>query len=294
MGIMFQHASNKNKGRHNDQEHQHQHYVLYLFCMMMPIQNKGHFVLWAMCNAASLYDYGGSNIPTFFGIAITQRTLLNYVSKIKDENSVLTKARSTLKKYNLAICIFDNSQIVQPLKFQRFFKSAKVTLTTSRIFLQPYISDNMDDMIFSNKMPEHKYIDPNIPSPYGMPSFQDMDGLCAKVLFANKSLEPTVDIDMSGNRAWYYVKKIRESLQLHKFRWMLPMNHEKQKFLFCNETHYASMLGLGILDKLLKANKKKINRVWSGLLLESSAFQRKVVDTWRRSNIPHARVLIPP
>eukprot|EP00957_Ditylum_brightwellii_P048356 3669949-Ditylum_brightwellii.AAC.1 len=158
MGIMFQHAINKNKGQHNDQEHQCQRYVLYLFCMMMRIQNKGHCVWWVMCNAASLYGYGGSNIPTFFGIAITQGTFLKYVSKIKDGNS-----------------------IVQPLKFQQFFKSAKVTLTTSRFFLQPYIPDNMGDIILSSKMPDHKYIDPNIPSPYGMPSFEDMDGSCAKV-----------------------------------------------------------------------------------------------------------------
>eukprot|EP00957_Ditylum_brightwellii_P042487 3217154-Ditylum_brightwellii.AAC.1 len=78
------------------------------------------------------------------------------------------------------MCIFANSKIVQPLKFQWFFKSATVTLTTSRMFLQPYIPDNLDDIIFTNKMPEHKYIDPNIPLPYGMPAFEDMVELCAK------------------------------------------------------------------------------------------------------------------
>eukprot|EP00957_Ditylum_brightwellii_P105228 8020961-Ditylum_brightwellii.AAC.1 len=124
-------------------------------------------------------------------------------------------------------------------------------------------------------MPEPKYIDPNIPSLYGMPSFEDMDGLCAKVLFANKSLEPNMDSDMPGNRVWCYVKFFRESLQLYKFRWMLPMNHQKKRFTFYNETHYASMLGLGIFDKLLKASKKIFNRVWPGLLLESSVFQRR-------------------
>eukprot|EP00957_Ditylum_brightwellii_P210820 15365439-Ditylum_brightwellii.AAC.1 len=122
----------------------------------------------------------------------------------------------------------NTKEIVQSLKFQQFFKSATVTLNTSRIFLQPYIPDKMDDIIFTNKMPEPEYIDPNIPSLYGMPAFEDMAGLCAKVLFANKSLEPNMDSDMSGNCVWCYVKKIRESLKLHRFRWMFPMNCQKK------------------------------------------------------------------
>eukprot|EP00957_Ditylum_brightwellii_P211381 15366112-Ditylum_brightwellii.AAC.2 len=150
MGIMFQHTINKNKGRHNDQEHHRQ---------------------------PSLYGYGGSNIPTFFGIAITQGTLLNYVSKLKDGNSV--------------------------------------TLTTSRIFLQPYIPDNMDDIIFPARC-------------------QNINTLIQTSLHRMECLHLRTWMD--------HVPK--ESLQLHKFRWMLPINHHQKKFLFFNETHYASMLGL--------------------------------------------------
>ena len=52
------------------------HYALYIFCILVPIRNQKTFIWWEMCNSASHYGHGCSNLTVLFGIYISQTSHL--------------------------------------------------------------------------------------------------------------------------------------------------------------------------------------------------------------------------
>jgi hypothetical protein len=78
------------------------------------------------------------------------------------------------------ISVWDNSQLVTPLKFQRGGCSSVLSKVTSRIFVKPYVpsyGSTLPASLWTNNptLPESvaiTYLDQPIPSPVGMASFE--------------------------------------------------------------------------------------------------------------------------
>ena len=71
----------------------------------------------------------------------------------------------------IGICIFDNSQMIQSLKFQRGGKSSEFSLVTSWLFLKAMIQI----LVLLFQWPQEKvpltYVDQRIPLPPGMGNY---------------------------------------------------------------------------------------------------------------------------
>ena len=90
----------------------------------------------------------------------------------------MIRTKETLKASgDFGVAIFDNSQLIEQLKFQRNAKSSSVTLTTSRCFLKPMLPTNMDDINFGDEKVPITYHNQIIPSPYNFPAFE----LCSRL-----------------------------------------------------------------------------------------------------------------
>ncbi len=79
----------------------------------------------------------------------------NILRKIESEglsfHKVMIRTKETLRASgDFGVAIFDNSQLIEQLKFQRNAKSSSVTLTTSRCFLKPMFPTNMDEINFGS------------------------------------------------------------------------------------------------------------------------------------------------
>ena len=104
--------------------------------MMMRIRDPHNFVWWACCNAASEYGNGANKIPIYFGVAVTQNTLLQNLNEISKKDCITRKTIKSMENEQFVIASFDNSQIFSSRKFQRGGNSSKVLLATSRMFLK--------------------------------------------------------------------------------------------------------------------------------------------------------------
>ena len=90
-------------------------------------------------------------------------------------SQIVTKTICTLNKHkNFVITIFDNLQVNIPIKFQRFGLCANMAIATCRMFAEPVVCEYIDNMILPNKEVCITYIDQAIPSPYGMPEYEDI------------------------------------------------------------------------------------------------------------------------
>ena len=95
------------------------------------IRNPHNFVNWAMCNAASEWGHGGTNMAVFFGIAVAQTTLLRNLTKLTKAHSIMLRTVATLSLIYFVVATFDNSQVIRKKKFQSGGNSSTVTLVTS-------------------------------------------------------------------------------------------------------------------------------------------------------------------
>ena len=69
---------------------------------------------------------------------------------------------------------FDNSKVNIPKKFQRFGSCANMVIATCRLFAKPTLRDYVETMDIPEEIIPITYIDQPIPSPYGMPRFEDV------------------------------------------------------------------------------------------------------------------------
>ena len=108
---------------------------LYQFLLMCRKQNPQFFTPWALINTVS--SYGGKNvdIQVFFGLAITVTTMLGKLNKRYPFEMVMRKTnRTLLNSGDCGVCVFNNSQMIQSLKFQRGGHSSEILLVTSHLF----------------------------------------------------------------------------------------------------------------------------------------------------------------
>ena len=124
-------------------------------------------------------------------------------------DKIMIRTKENLKASgDFGIAIFDNSQLIEQLKFQRNAKSSLVvTLTTSRCFLKPMLPTNMGDINFGDeKVPIIYLTNQTIPSPYNFPAFE-MENTISKTSFFPTYLAVTDSIDLSGERVEAYCCK---------------------------------------------------------------------------------------
>ena len=105
---------------------------------------------------------------------------------------------------SFGVAIFDNSQNIQSLKFQRFGRSSTVTLTTSRCFLMPMNPVFPSNTIFHNNQFHIIYHNQIITSPHGMPAFQSIPKMSANIFERDIFPKDDTSIDMSGYRVEAY------------------------------------------------------------------------------------------
>jgi hypothetical protein len=136
------------------------------------------------------------NLSIHYGISITQNLLQQKLLPFNDYGSLMKACETKLSLPDyFGISVWDNSQLVMPVKFQHgghlSLVSSKVT---SRIFLKPYEPSYGTTQLAalrtkSPNLPEPvnvTYLDEPIPSPVGMASFEhDDDSYFQKVLSNN-------------------------------------------------------------------------------------------------------------
>ena len=143
--------------------------IFYLFMIIQRLRNPQNFTWWAMCNTAAHFGSKVDKISSFFGVCLSHTGMLEKLQATFgfEEVDALTK-ESLLVSGDFGIAIFDNSQFIQQLKYQRGGHSSLFTLCTSRCFVKVTIPPWYSDI----KFPEEKVLivyscKQAIPSPHG-------------------------------------------------------------------------------------------------------------------------------
>ena len=106
--------------------------ILYQFLTICRKHNPKFFSNWALINTAS--SYGGTNLDLqeFFSLAVAVTTMLKTLNTRYPFDYIMRKTMKTLASIDdMGICVFDKSQMIRSLKFQRGGKSSEFSLATS-------------------------------------------------------------------------------------------------------------------------------------------------------------------
>ena len=276
-------------------------YATYIFFVMLRIRNMRNLTWWSMINAAGEYGHSvnASKIPLFFGFSSSRRTLLRNLSKVCPIKDITKRTIATLSPIRFTVGIFDNSQIFSERKFQRGGRSSHATIVTARMFIKAMMPTYFGDR-FSHR-PEIKYVGQCIPSPYGMPKFEELAEIDRTVFTDEKWITNHSSIDASGNRVKTYAEVVFVAHTLARFVHLLPF--WLPEFEFSNEDHNETLQQLQIVRRLKPLTRKKpillktcnANDNSGGLIRNMVDFQWKCTLTWRNSgHITPASALIPP
>ena len=116
------------------------HDILYHFITISRNQNPKFFTFWALINTTSSYGGTSLDLEVFFGLAVTVKTMLQKLNHHYLFQTIMCKTMDTLALIEeFGICIFDNSQSIWSLKFQRGGRSSDFSLATSQVFLKATI-----------------------------------------------------------------------------------------------------------------------------------------------------------
>ena len=267
-------------------------YAFYQFVHMLRIRDTKNLTWWGMINAAA--EYGkGSPISTFFGITTSHRTLLRNLCSLCPYDKITKRTVDTLQPLRFVIGTFDNSQLIRSRKFQRGGSSSSVTLVTSRMFLKAMVPVGLDLLAFSDDLVEITYLDQQIPSPFGMPRFEEIELISRNIFEDKRWVTNSSSMDTSGERVNRYAKVIQVAHVLSRMARLIPF--WTSAFKFSNNEHWSSMAVLQVKERLRPLNKKRRNKEDSGLLRHVRNFQRNVTYSWRNGGvISTASALIPP
>ena len=275
--------------------------TFYMFIHLMQMRDTKNFVWWGMINAAADYGRGGSNIPTFFGAATSQRTLMRNLTALCPYDEIMKRTVETLQPLAFVVATFDNSQIIREKKFQRGGSSSSVTLVTSRMFVKAMIPCCINLLQWDNNPVEITYSKQAIPSPFGLPKFEELDVIDEDVFNNEKWVTNSSSMDVSGLRVLKYANVIEVAYQMSRMRKIIPFWLES--FSFGNSEHLDSMAKLRIVERLkplvqtsLKPRKEDgFPGRKAGLLRRIDSFQRSCTYTWRNAgDISPASTIIPP
>jgi hypothetical protein len=181
-------------------------FAFYIFCILMRIRNNHNFSWWALCNTASTYHQSGQSLTVYFGLSLSRTTMRRKLQALCPYADVMDKTNKMLRSSGpFAIAIFDNSQIIRPLKYQRDGHSSSTTITTSRCFVRPVIPDNLSSLIFVQEKCTLTFVNQCIPSPPGMLCYENLEVTDAKAFQCRtQSMEEGRLQDTSGSRVTSY------------------------------------------------------------------------------------------
>ena len=193
--------------------------VVYKFFSLMRVRNAHYLPWWALCNSASSYSCGSSSPIVFSGQSITKNTFLRKLLTLNVFSDIQKKSTDTLcASGSFGVKIFDNSQNMQSLKFQRFGRSSAVTLTNYQCFGIP-VNTFFPSTNISHKNHVHiTYHNKIIPSPHRITTFESIPTNSANIFERDSFPKDDTSIDVSGDHVEAYANLVMESCSIQKLQ----------------------------------------------------------------------------
>lgn len=172
--------------------------------------------------------------------------------------------------------------MIQSLKFQRGGKSSEFTLTTSRLFLNAMIPTLISLIRWPEERVPLTYVDQQIPSPPGMPMYEQINHITPAVFYGSTVCSTAMDV--SGNRVNSWASLAMLASMIYKLQRLLKSNYN-EAFQFQHGDNITSM-------RLLRVNLKlKKNR--NGFYQTVKKYQHNETIKWH-GQPTEAHVIIPP
>ena len=121
--------------RKKDQVVQWDWLVFYLFMIIQRICNHHNFSWYGLINGASTWKHNGGNMDVHLGLYLSRQSI---VGKLKVKFSCTRVKRMIVKrlaKELITIGLFDNTQLMRLIKYQREGHSSIASIVTSLLFL---------------------------------------------------------------------------------------------------------------------------------------------------------------
>lgn len=143
---------------------------------------------------------------------------------------IAEKTMRTLRdEGSCGLCVFDNSQMIKCLKFQRGGHSSETSLTTSRLCVRLTIPK----LISLFRWPEDKvpltYYEQIIPSPSGMPTYESIEYITPDIFHGSSICSTQVDVTGTRVNAWYSLATLAS--QIYKLQ-RLVKTKDTERFQF--------------------------------------------------------------
>ena len=257
------------------------------------------FTYWGMVTTASAYSRGNqaSLTNSFFGNSTSLGTFLRNTKEWREnmDNSIHLRLRN---EDNIVCCI-DNNQKGHNLKYQRFGVSNKYVKVTGCIIKKyHYIFDRSD---YPTSKVDITYSSQAIPSPFGMPSFENCSLTDDKIFEyfhscfeRNQDLSPQLttnaDVDFTGKRVQSYASIVNclETVQLMKQ--VIGSTYNKStdtlKFVEFSPENWQSPT-IGHIIKYLSPLKRSI------LFMKCNNFQNEIVAKWNPNYQTVSQFIVP-
>ncbi len=182
-------------------QHQWDRLVLYLFMIIQRLRNRHNFSWYALINGASTWSTQTGNMDVHLGLCLTRVSILRKLhvkySRLEVERLIILR----LKKENICIGSFDNTQLFQLLKFQREGHSSNADIITSLLFLLANIPQEHDITIYPDSNVIVTCDNQRIPAPMGMPDYHKEPAMCANSFLIHNSYGYNPEPDMNGEAA---------------------------------------------------------------------------------------------
>ena len=224
--------------------------ILYQFLTISCKRNPKLFTMWALINTAS--SYGGKNvdIQVFFGLAITMTAMLSKLNRCYPFDYIMQKTVATLQASgDFGVCVFDHSQMMKSLKFQRGEHSSNVSLVTSRLCLKPMMPNLISLLRWPSEKVPLTYSKQHIPSPPGMPMYESIQRITPSTF--DGSIVCLTMMDITGDRVKAWALLTLLTSQIYKFQRLLKATDNEQ-FEFQFEQNIQAMRRLRINSKMQK------------------------------------------
>ena len=150
----------------------------------------------------------------------------------------------TLSKIDeFGICIFDNSQVIRSLKYQRGGKSSNFSLTTSRLFLKVMVPVFLPLTQWPDTKVRLTYLNQKIPLPSGMLVYETIADITPDVFEGSTVCSSTMDMSGNSVERWTELKMLTS--QIYKFQRLLRSN-DNEHFQFQHADNIESMTRLKV------------------------------------------------
>jgi hypothetical protein len=250
---------------------------------------------FALVNYMSHYavSSGGKSlrISQYFGLTCSRTTMLRRLADHSKHSIIDSKIIHELMQLSFIIAIFDNLQRGQNLKFQRCGLSNQYLVMTARCFVEATMKNNplpfVSEGFYDTKVNLTFMPDQPIPSPYGLPEFENSQVSNTYLLgnyetcYTKMAQLPHGTADFTGKRVQSYMDIILLAETLQSFQQNLSTTKE---YSFLPKGSRRRQKIVSVLRKC---------RGLKGLFNCAHKFQKLVVLAWR-GETSKASTLSPP